>query len=353
MKRRLLTSAQELSRELHSDADLLAALGGLGYVYLVRATSAAYGGFRPAPASRSRGTYPHLSRRLLRHTKIREPQTVRRGSVELPVHVIQRTESRLVADRCPQRFAPDRSPKAHILHQPGDRAASGAEAFPPQLPPDLAHIAMEVAASLFGRGLSVDVIAPGEHPLEKVLGRELSDLVLEAHARAGVRGGERIDTDIVVVGVGVEPRLQLAEAAGLVLDRGMVVNSRLQTSDHNIFAAGDIARWPDPHSGESIRVEHWVVAERQGQVAAANMLGNDEPFTMVPFFGTKHFDLSIRYVGHAEKWDETRVEGDLAHRDGLVRFRRAGRDLAVATVERDKESLRAELAMEAQFQRPS
>ena len=360
MKRRLLTSAQELSRELHSDADLLAALGGLGYVYLVRATSAAYGGFRPAPASRSRGTYPHLSRRLLRHTKIREPQTVRRGSVELPVHVIQRTESRLVADRCPQRFAPDRSPKAHILHQPGDRAASGAEAFPPQLPPDLAHIAMEAAASLFGRGLSVDVIAPGEHPLEKVFGRELSDLVLEAHARAGVRlhlgfqvariedkqvllqGGERINTDIVVVGVGAEPRLQPAEAAGLVLDRGVVVNSRLQTSDHNIFAAGDIARWPDPHSGESIRVEHWVVAERQGQVAAANMLGNDEPFTMVPFFWTKHFDLSIRYVGHAEKWDETRVEGDLAHRDGLVRFRRA---------ERDKKSLRAELGMEGQFQR--
>ena len=162
MKRRLLTSAQELSRELHSDADLLAALGGLGYVYLVRATSAAYGGFRPAPASRSRGTYPHLSRRLLRHTKIREPQTVRRGSVELPVHVIQRTESRLVADRCPQRFAPDRSPKAHILHQPGDRAASGAEAFPPQLPPDLAHIAMEVAASLFGRGSTCARFRPAE-----------------------------------------------------------------------------------------------------------------------------------------------------------------------------------------------
>jgi hypothetical protein len=81
------------------------------------------------------------------------------------------------------------------------------------------------------------------------------------------------------------------------------------------------------------------------------MLGNDEPFTMVPFFWTKHFDLSIRYVGHAKKWDETRVEGDLAHRDGLVRFRRAGRDLAVATVERDKESLRAELGMEGQFQR--
>ena len=231
-------------------------------------------------------------------------------------------------------------------------------------------IAMEAAASLFGRGLSVDVIAPEEHPLEKVFGRELSDLVLETHARKGVRlhlgsrvariedkqvllqGGERIDADIVVVGIGVEPRLQLAEAAGLTLDRGVLVNSRLQTSDRDIFAAGDIARWPDPHTGENIRVEHWVVAERQGQVAAANMLGRDQAFTMVPFFWTKHFDLSIRYVGHAAKWDEARVEGDLAHRDGLVRFRLAGRDLAVATVERDNESLRAELTMEG-FQRSS
>jgi NADPH-dependent 2,4-dienoyl-CoA reductase/sulfur reductase-like enzyme/nitrite reductase/ring-hydroxylating ferredoxin subunit len=232
-------------------------------------------------------------------------------------------------------------------------------------------IAMEAAASLRGRGLSVDVIAPEEHPLKKVFGRELSDLVLEAHARKGVRlhlgakvariedkqvvlqGGERINADIVVVGIGVEPRLELAEAAGLALDRGVLVNSRLQTTDPDIFAAGDIARWPDPHTGENIRVEHWVVAERQGQVAAANMLGKDEPFMMVPFFWTKHFDLSIRYVGHAETWDETLVEGDLAHRNGLVRFRRAGRDLAVLTVERDKDSVRAELTMEAEFQRSS
>jgi apoptosis-inducing factor 3 len=232
-------------------------------------------------------------------------------------------------------------------------------------------IAMEAAASLIGRVLSVDVIAPEEHPLEKVFGRELSDLVLEAHARKGVRlhlgakvariedkqvalrGGERIDADLVVVGIGVEPRLQLAQAAGLALDRGVLVNSRLQSSHPDIFAAGDIARWPDPHTGESVRVEHWVVAERQGQVAAANMLGDDQPFVMVPFFWTKHFDLSIRYVGHAEKWDETLVEGDLAHRNGLVRFRRAGRDLAVATVERDKDSLRAELAMEGESQRSS
>jgi apoptosis-inducing factor 3 len=231
-------------------------------------------------------------------------------------------------------------------------------------------IAMEAAASLCGRGLSVAVIAPEEHPLEKVFGRELSDLVLEAHAQKGVRlhlsaevariedkqvvlvGGERIDADIVVVGIGVEPRLRLAEAAGLALDRGVRVNSRLQTSDPDIFAAGDIARWPAPHTGENIRVEHWVVAERQGQVAAANMLGRDEAFTMVPFFWTKHFDLSIRYVGHAETWDETLVEGDLAYRNGLVRFRRAGRDLAVATVERDKDSLQTELSMSGDFAPP-
>jgi apoptosis-inducing factor 3 len=228
-------------------------------------------------------------------------------------------------------------------------------------------IAMEAAASLVGRGLSVDVIASEEHPLEKVFGRELSDLILAAHAAKGVRlhlsakaariggkqvflqGGEHIGADIVVVGIGVEPRLKLAEAAGLALDRGILVNSHLQTSDPNIFAAGDVARWPDPHTGESSRVEHWVVAERQGQLAAANMLGGDEAFAMVPFFWTKHFDLSIRYVGHAEKWDETIVEGDLPHRDGLVRFRRGGRDLAVATVERDQQSLCAELAMEGEF----
>ena len=171
--------------------------------------------------------------------------------------------------------------------------------------------------------------------------------------QALLQGDDHIDADIVVVGVGVEPRLQLAKAAGLSLDRGILVNSRLQTSDPDIFAAGDVARWPDPRTGESIRVEHWVVAERQGQVAASNMLGADEAFAMVPFFWTKHFDLSIRYVGHAEKWDETIVEGDFPHRDALVRFRRAGSDLAVATVERDEQSLCAELAMESDFRRPS
>ena len=228
-------------------------------------------------------------------------------------------------------------------------------------------IALETAASLRSRGLSVSVIAPEPHPMEKIFGRALSDLILDVHRDNGVtlrlsskatriqdhsvvlENGQEISADLVILGVGVEPRLEIAHAAGLTLDRGLVVNSRLETSAEGIFGAGDIARWPDSLSGQSIRVEHWVVAERQGQAAALNMLGADRPFQMVPFFWTKHFDLSIRYVGHAEQWDDLIVEGDLSRRNAIVRIRGKGRDLAVATVGRDDESLRAELAMERQL----
>ena len=124
------------------------------------------------------------------------------------------------------------------------------------------------------------------------------------------------------------------------------MNAYLETSAPDIYAAGDIARWPDPHSGEPIRVEHWVVAERQGQTAARNMLGQREPFDAVPFFWSQHYDVPINYVGHAESWDELAVEGDLAAKDGLVRFKKAGRTLAVASLFRDLESLQAEAALE-------
>jgi NADPH-dependent 2,4-dienoyl-CoA reductase/sulfur reductase-like enzyme len=157
----------------------------------------------------------------------------------------------------------------------------------------------------------------------------------------------------VVVGVGVRPRLALAEQAGIKLDRGVAVNAFLETSIPGIYAAGDIARWPDPHSQENIRVEHWVVAERQGQTAARNMLGQSEIFDAVPFFWSQHYDVPINYIGHAEKWDKIEITGDIKGRDCLVRYSRDGRVLAVASIFRDLENLKEEAAMERRVARPA
>lgn len=225
-------------------------------------------------------------------------------------------------------------------------------------------IGLEVAASLRKRGLEVDVVGRETVLMERVLGTEVGAFLKRLHEQHGVKfhlgvtpesiseqavqlsDGQSLAADLVVIGVGVRPALELAEATGLAIEKGVTVDEYLQTSVPGIYAAGDIVRWPDPHSGAPIRVEHWVVAQRLGQVAARNMLGQRERFDMVPFFWTEQYDFGLAYVGHAEGFDEVRIDGDLQARDCRISYRRGGKELAAAFVHRDLEGLRTEVELE-------
>lgn len=200
--------------------------------------------------------------------------------------------------------------------------------------------------------------------MERILGPDMGDFIRALHEEHGVifhledsavsvegrqvklKSGTIFETDLVVTGIGVQPRLALAEQAGLVLDRGVLVNEFLETSVPHIYAAGDIARWPDARSKTNIRVEHWVVAQRQGQVAAVNMLGAREKFDAVPYFWSQHYDIPINYVGHAEAWDEIEVEGSIQAKDCLLKFKKNGRVCAAASIFRDLANLQAEVELE-------
>ncbi len=219
-------------------------------------------------------------------------------------------------------------------------------------------IGMEAAGALRTRGLGVHVVEAGEVPMERALGRELGEFLtglhraqgVTFHLRAGVVGfdgralsledGTTIGADLVVVGVGVAPRTQLAAAAGLEVDDGIVVDARLQASVPGIYAAGDVARFP--HAGGRVRIEHWVHALRQGQAVAANMLGAARDFADVPFFWTHHQGVELRCTGYMAGWDEVRIDGEPSSRDFTARYHRAGRLVAAASVGRDRENLEIE-----------
>jgi NADPH-dependent 2,4-dienoyl-CoA reductase/sulfur reductase-like enzyme/nitrite reductase/ring-hydroxylating ferredoxin subunit len=227
-------------------------------------------------------------------------------------------------------------------------------------------IGLEVAASLRQRDVAVHVVAPEAVPLARIVGDDLGRFVRALHEEKGVTfqlgrtvkrasgsgveldDGTTLAADFIVIGAGVRPRLELARAAGLDVDDGIIVDAYLQTSATGVWAAGDAARWPDPSLGRSVRIEHWVVAERMGQTAARNILGANEPFTAVPFFWSQHYDAVIAYIGHAPGFDEAKLDGDPHARDCAVTFRLAGRDLALATIFRDHLSLETEAMWEVQ-----
>jgi NADPH-dependent 2,4-dienoyl-CoA reductase/sulfur reductase-like enzyme/nitrite reductase/ring-hydroxylating ferredoxin subunit len=219
-------------------------------------------------------------------------------------------------------------------------------------------IGMEVASSLATRGCDVTVVAPGDVPFQKILGAEIGKLFQNVHEGKGVKfklgdsvagftgtdkvtavtfeSGERIDADLVVVGVGVKPVTAFLKGVTLHTDGGVVVDEYMRAGD-GIFAAGDIAHFPSSQTGEGQRIEHWRTALQQGRIAAHNMCGKDISYQGVPFFWTNQFDVGMVYVGHATKWDEIIYQGNVSARDFLAFYIAGDRVLAVAGMNRDQE----------------
>lgn len=257
-------------------------------------------------------------------------------------------------------------PKVHVLRSLRDADALIAAAAQARrvVVIGAGFIGLETAAALRARGLEVDIVTPDALPLARILGEEIARLIRALHEARGVRfhlgqtaerfdgrrvrlkGGKALDADLVVLGVGVRPNTELAVKTGLAVSNGVDVDAHLQTSVPGIFAAGDVASFPDALSGARVRIEHWTVAERQGQIAAVNMLGGAERYEATPFFWSAHYDESLRYVGHAPKWDKIETDGSIAARDFTARYSFEGRLLAVVSLNRDRENLEIERTLD-------
>src|SRR6478672_8135374 len=206
-------------------------------------------------------------------------------------------------------------------------------------------IGLEVAASLITRGMKVSVVAPEKTPLERVLGPELGGLVRTVHEQKEVEF--RLGHTVKSVD---DKGVVLDDGSRIDADNGVAVNEFLETSAAGVFAGGDVARWPDAYSDVRLRVEHWVVAERHGQVVARNMLGHRERFDDIPYFWSAHYDkLSIAYTGHVDKWDEIRIDGDIAQMDCAVSYMVSGKRRAMATINRDRRNLEVEVELETEL----
>jgi 3-phenylpropionate/trans-cinnamate dioxygenase ferredoxin reductase component len=201
-------------------------------------------------------------------------------------------------------------------------------------------IGAEVAAVARQLGREVTLLHPGPAPLHRVLGPEVADVYRQLHADHGVRlvggqrvvavrgqdsveavvtdGGDVVPADLVVAGVGARPRTELAEAAGLHVDDGVVVDATLRTADPRVFAAGDVARAWHPFLGRSVRVEHWANALHQGPAAARSMLGGRQPYERLPYFYSDQYDMGMEFLGMAEPSDHVVFRGDAARREFIA-----------------------------------
>lgn len=228
-------------------------------------------------------------------------------------------------------------------------------------------IAMETACSLRLRGLDVTVVAPDETPFARTLGPEIGGMFRSEHEKHGVafrlgtgvariegsasrvaavvlEAGERIETDLVVVGIGVTPSTDFVDGVERDEHGGILVDETMRAAD-GLYAAGDIAAFPDPRTGERIRIEHWRTALQLGRVAARNVAGERAAYDSIPFFWTQQFDVTLRYAGHVREWDEIVVDGDVGSHDFIARYMRDGRVAAAAGVGRDRAVIEAALAL--------